>query len=366
MNFRAGSFVVSGAIALFAVIIAFRGSPKPDERDDSIDISQVTGRAVGTAEPRSAELTSVELEQSIGERLNQPFDAYAHAGRKYDEDGWSRLVDDMGLAPAETQRVRDAWVTLEATKSDLLDRITQGLIDPLTASDETGEAENRFRSQISGIFSSEQLAVLEGHERSLLAEKAAQVQAEYQEMIDRGYTGIVVAASRGDLASVQAHLNSGADPNQITANGETALHNAAWYNETEIIEVLIDAGADVNLTMPGGDSALRAAARWGHVDAINLLLAAGADVNFYREPLPSATALRAAAESGSTDAVRVLLEAGANATGAAGRASLREAIFLGDRDMEQLLLEAGAEDSSSATVARGLIESGRRMGLVND
>ena len=310
--------------------------------------------------------TTVELEQSIDERLNQPFDAYAFASRKYDEDGWSRLVDDMGIAPAESRRVRDAWVALEATKSELYDMITQGLIDPLAAGAEISEAESNFVSQISRIFSSEQLAELEDHERVLLAENAAQIQTEYKEMIDGGYTGIVVAASSGDLASVQAYLNSGADPNQITANGETALHNAAWYNDTETMQLLIDAGADVDLTTPSGDSALRDAARWGHVEAVNLLIAAGADVNYHPESYPFSTALRAAVRSGSTDTVKALLEAGADATGSAGRAILTDAIAQGNQDMEQLLLEAGAEDSSSATAARGLVELGRRLGLVND
>ncbi len=401
MNFRTVSFVVCGAIALFTVFIAFRDPSKPTVDNDSAAFSQSTNRDIETAGPRGANQTAttqatltnqeqvlltelqenytpaeldrlfnppttIELEQSIGERLNQPFDAYAYASRKYDEDGWSQLMDDIGLTPDESRRVRDAWVQLEAAKSELYDMITQGLVDPLAASDEIGEAESNFLSRIAGIFSSEQLAELENHERLLLAENAAQVQAEYQGMIDGGYTGIVVAASRGDLASVQAYLDSGADPNQMTTDGETALHNAAWYNETEIMRILINAGADVNLTIPGGNSALRRAARWGHVEAVELLIAAGADVNYYKVPNPVSTALTAAARSGSTDTVRALLEAGADATGPAGRASLGEAVTQGNRDMEQLLLESGAEDNGSVAAARALRELGRRLGLVND
>ncbi len=243
MNFRTVSFVVCGAIALFTVFIAFRDPSKPTVDDDSAAFSQSTNRDIETAGPRGANQTAttqatltnqeqvlltelqenytpaeldrlfnppttIELEQSIDERLSQPFDAYAYASRKYDEDGWSQLMDEIG------------------------------------------EAESNFLSRIAGIFSSEQLTELENHERLLLAENAAQVQVGYREMIDGGYTGIVVAASRGDLASVQAYLDSGADPNQMTTDGETALHNAAWYNETEIMRILIDAGADVNLTIP--------------------------------------------------------------------------------------------------------------------
>lgn len=401
MNFRTVSFVVCGAIALFTVFIAFRDPSKPTVGDDSAAFSQSTNRDIETAGPRGANQTAttqatltnqeqvlltelqenytpaeldrlfnppttIELEQSIDERLSQPFDAYAYASRKYDEDGWSQLMDDIGLAPDESRRVRDAWVQLEATKSELYDMVAQGLVDPMAAGAEISEAESDFLSRISGIFSSEQLAELEEHERLLLAENAAQVQAEYQEMIDGGYTGIVVAASRGDLASVQAYLDSGADPNQIASNGETALHNAAWYNETEIMRVLIDAGADVNRTIPGGRSALLYAARWGHVDAVNMLISAGADVNFHHEANPAYTALKVAAASGSTDTVRALLEAGADATGPAGKGSLIDAINQGNSDMEQLLLASGAEESGSAAATRNLRELGRRLGLVND
>lgn len=122
MKFRAVSFVVCGAIALFTVFIAFRDPSKPAVGDDSAAFSQNTNRDIETAGPRganqtattqatltnqdqvlltelqenytSAELnrlfnppTTIELEQSIGERLSQPFDAYAYANRKYDEDG---------------------------------------------------------------------------------------------------------------------------------------------------------------------------------------------------------------------------------------------------------------------------------------
>ncbi len=361
MNLRAASFLIFGVITLFALIVALRDSR------DSVD-------GAGLQETYTPEElkdlfnppTTVELERSIAERRNQPFDAYAYASRKYDEDGWSELMDEMGLASEDARRARDAWIALEARKSELYDMVTQGLVDPLTAGTEATKAETRFLSQVSGIFSPGQLAELENHERQVREENATRIQAEYQEMIDDGYTGIVVAASRGDLSSVQAYLDSGANPNRLTANGETALHNAAWYNETEIIQLLLSAGADVNLTMPGGDSVLRAAARWGHVDAVNLLIAAGADVNYHREPLPVATALTVAARSGSTDTVKALLEAGADATGPAGRASLAEAVYLGNREMEQLLIEAGAEQSTAAAAARQFRELGRRLGVVND
>jgi len=272
MSLRTASFLACGAIALFAVAIALRGPRNSVVGDDASGDSQSLDGGIeaswpGGADPtantqpalaeedraRLAELqgeytpgeldelfnppTTVELERSIAERLSQPFDAHAYASRKYDEDGWSGLVDEMGLAPEDARRARDAWIALEARKSELYDMVAQGLVDPLTAGAGATEAETRFLSQVSGVFSPEQLRELENHERQILAENAARIQAEYQEMIDGGYTGIVVAAGRGDLPSVRAHLDSGADPNQISSNGETALHNAAWYNETEIMRV---------------------------------------------------------------------------------------------------------------------------------
>jgi len=53
-------------------------------------------------------------------------------------------------------------------------------------------------------------------------------------------------AGSGDVTEVQKLLNSGADVNAKTRNGETALHSAAIQRHKEVLELLLANGADVN------------------------------------------------------------------------------------------------------------------------
>ncbi len=54
---------------------------------------------------------------------------------------------------------------------------------------------------------------------------------------------LVVAAARGDTATVQALLDAGADVNAKDNEGWTALHEAEIGGHTEVVEILKNAGA---------------------------------------------------------------------------------------------------------------------------
>jgi ankyrin repeat protein len=173
-----------------------------------------------------------------------------------------------------------------------------------------------------------------------------------------GYTALHAAALRGDLATVNALLVNGADPNARLTKGSpvrrfgsqwalptpmtgaTPLLVAATYLELDIIRALLQARTDHRLGLVhGGTTPLLAAAgiavekearpadlaRWHIVDsdtpsvpreesevlaATTLLLDAGADVNQTNDS--GETALHAAAAAGLTTVIQLLADRGAS------------------------------------------------------
>lgn len=171
-----------------------------------------------------------------------------------------------------------------------------------------------------------------------------------------GYSGLHAAVLRGDLATVNALLSKGANPNaQVTKGspvrrfgsqwalpstliGATPLLVAAAYLETDIMRALLAAGASHALGLADGTTPLLAAAgaaveketrpadlvRWNVVDndtpvvprderdvlnASRMLLDAGADVNHVNGA--GDTALHVAAAAGMTTLIQLLVDKGA-------------------------------------------------------
>ncbi len=283
------------------------------------------------------------LEEREQARLNDPITIthFEHASFAYDLE-WAEFVDNLGLGPEDTRLVRDAWIESKARFIELGAAMGDGSLEPGTGSQAQEDMENWLYSRLSEVLSPEQVIAFHDHEEQLQAHFLASTREVTEELLNTGYSGLITAASHGDLPTVQAFLASGADPNRLTTDGESAMHIAARQNNPEILRVLIDAGADVNLKMLGGRSALMRAARSGSTDAARVLVEAGADPNYIRSNNPFSSALNSAAREGHTELVRILLDAGADATDAAGVNALEHAIRLGDSEMEFMLIEAGA------------------------
>lgn len=307
--------------------------------------------------------TSEEREQARLRTTLTPFD---HANFAYDSE-WAGFVDSLGLSPEDTRLVRDIWTDSKARFIELGAAMGDGSLESGTAGEAQREVENRLYSRLSEVLSPEQMQAYFDHDEKNMMDARALSQTQTEELLDTGYSGIVVAAGNNDLRSVQAYLASGADPNRLTTDGRSAIHEAATDNNLEILRALIDAGANVNLTMPGERSALMYAAMSGSTDAAQVLVEAGADPNYARSDNPFSSALNSAARNGHTEIVRILLEAGADVTGPAGGEALINAIEFANDEMEQMLIEANADaDAPRVAERRSFFDLGRRLGLVDD
>src|SRR5436190_4832961 len=71
-----------------------------------------------------------------------------------------------------------------------------------------------------------------------------------------GWTPLMHAIHRNQIAAVVALLDAGADPNRTSRNGETPLMMASGYGQTPIVQLLLKRGADTRIVDHGGESAL--------------------------------------------------------------------------------------------------------------
>ena len=201
-----------------------------------------------------------------------------------------------------------------------------------------------------------------------------------------GYTPLMLAARRGNLAAARALLDAGADPRQAddgwgpmhyaadgdmvallfeygasvrdrTDDDSTPLHIAAGDNRTGAMQALIRRGADIEAGAgPFDKTPLYQAAKMGGTEAAELLIAAGADVN--RSSLEGMTPLHIAAKQNSAAMAELLIAAGADIEAVAGqfkKTPLHYAAKQNSAAMAALLLDAGADpaarDRDNATPA---------------
>lgn len=91
-----------------------------------------------------------------------------------------------------------------------------------------------------------------------------------------GEQNIWAAAGRGDVASLRRELQK--TPLDARLDGElTALHLTALFNQKRAAEFLLSRGANVSLTDAEGNTALHMAAFLGHTDVVRTLLKSEAD-----------------------------------------------------------------------------------------
>jgi uncharacterized protein len=154
------------------------------------------------------------------------------------------------------------------------------------------------------------------------------------------------AMEKRDQAGVRTLLMSGAGVNAAQPDGTTALHWAAYHDDTETAALLLKAGADVNIVNRYGMSSLAQACKNGSAAMVKMLLEAGADINLTLKG--GETMLMLASRSGNVEAVQMLLgrRANPNARERLGQTALMWAAAEGHTAIVRALIAAGADKNA--------------------
>jgi ankyrin repeat protein len=151
------------------------------------------------------------------------------------------------------------------------------------------------------------------------------------------------AVEAQDAAAVKRLLDGRSNVNAPQADGMTALHWAAWHDDTETARRLVAAGADAKAVNRYGVTPLALACSNGNSEIVGLLLAGGADP--HSAQAGGETALMTAARTGRIGPVQALLTKGAdaNARERKGQTALMWAAAEGHTAVVDALLAAGAD-----------------------
>ena len=126
-----------------------------------------------------------------------------------------------------------------------------------------------------------------------------------------GATALHWAAYWNDVDTAESLMRAGANVSAANDLGVTPLWLASTHEDAALVTRLLSAGADPNAAHVSGESPLMAAARTGRVQTVRALLAHGADVDA-TEAAHDQTALMWAAANRHPGAVQALIEAGAD------------------------------------------------------
>lgn len=171
-----------------------------------------------------------------------------------------------------------------------------------------------------------------------------------------GDSRIAEAAKNQDQETVSALLKQHVDASAAQADGATALHWAAHWDDLKMADLLIRAGANVSAANDLGVTPLSLACMNGSAVMVEKLLAAGANAN--TATTNGETPLMTCARVGSADAVQALLAHGAKVN---AKESLRDqtalmwAVSQRHPEVVRVLLAHGADVNARTRVTGQLV-----------
>jgi uncharacterized protein len=171
-------------------------------------------------------------------------------------------------------------------------------------------------------------------------------------------TRLVDAAAKPDTEAVRALVAQHIDVNTPQADGTTALHWAAHWDDREMADLLIGAGANPKTTNAYGGTPLSEACTNSDAAMIEKLLKAGADPNAVSSE--GETALMTAARTGSLDSVKALLNHGADVNAKEqwlGQTALMWAVSENHPAVVEMLIAHGADVNARSTVREEKIKN---------
>ena len=178
-------------------------------------------------------------------------------------------------------------------------------------------------------------------------------------------TRLVDAMARQNTKAVAALLKQRVDVNARAADGATALHWAAHWDDLQAVDLLLKAGANVNATDDHGVSPLALACENVSLRMVDRLLNAGANPNLARTS--GMTPLVDAIDVGSLDLVKTLLAHGANVNAATAKTRITPlmwAIGEGHSNIAAALLDGRADVQAVTNDGFSALTFAARMGDV--
>jgi ankyrin repeat protein len=171
------------------------------------------------------------------------------------------------------------------------------------------------------------------------------------------------AAQLSQEEAIKVLIDRGADLEERDVYGRTPLIEAVVQGQEAAARVLIEAGADVNAQDVTGWPPLLYAAAGGEVDMLRLLISKGADLQIVRHGW---NALTCASHHGHLAAAQLFIAEGVPIN-PPGWTPLHSAAFMGHREIISLLLANGA-DRNAMDPQRGtpsdLAKESKRMAIV--